>query len=103
MTRWDGSPHDHEFKGRSPSASVTMEPLTRSKRVERVQTELEQSIDADLAREHGGHPVEVDFHVLDRYTAYIGFRAAETYRKIALVLSAVVAASTVASLVIAFR
>jgi hypothetical protein len=80
-----------------------MEPLSSSERVKRVQTELEQSIDADLARGHGGHPVEVDFHVLDRYAAYLGFRSAETYRKVALGLSAVVAASTVASLVIAFH
>ncbi|MGA7923294.1 MAG: hypothetical protein WCA77_04890 [Thermoplasmata archaeon] len=45
----------------------------------------------------------MDFHTLDRYSAYLGFCSAETYRVVALVLSALVAVSAVVSLVVAFR
>jgi hypothetical protein len=75
--------------------------LSRRERLQRIRIELERRIDFDLEQGHGGHLVQADLNVLNRYSTYLAFRSAEMYRMIAILLSAMVAASAVVSLFVA--
>jgi hypothetical protein len=76
--------------------------LSREERVRNIQAELEKRIDFDLS-DSRKMPVEVDFHVLDRYTAYLSFRAAEDYRATVTLLSIIVTGVTVINVLVAIK
>jgi len=76
--------------------------LSEEERTEKVKDELNRRIDLDLAVGHVT-PAQEDFHVLDRYSAYLSFRAAEDYRRAVLSLSLFLAGVTVVSVLVSAR
>lgn len=89
--------------GISMSPDESVPGLPEVDRVRRVREELENRIDADLRLAKSAKRLEVDFHTLDRYAAYLSYRAAENYRRAAISLSIVVAGATVINVLVAVR